>query len=110
VVLVRLGGADRAGQVLIENDIGYSYAMLGDYQRALTYCERSLAGLQELGEHDAADAVLDSLGYIHHRLGDHEKAIACYQRSVELCRERAGRSRGRDWLVTAQPAVASLRM
>jgi DNA-binding SARP family transcriptional activator/tetratricopeptide (TPR) repeat protein len=82
---------DRAGQMMIQNDIGYSYALLGNYERALTYCERSLAGLQELGQHGAMDAVLDSLGYIHHRLGNHEKAVTCYKRSIELCRSRADR-------------------
>jgi DNA-binding SARP family transcriptional activator len=81
----------RMGQVIILNDIGYSYAMLGDYHRALLYCERALAGVQELGEPGCEEPVWDSLGYIHHQLGHHEQAIACYERSIELCRERADR-------------------
>src|SRR5204863_263706 len=84
----------RVGQVIILNDIGYSYAMLGDYHRALLYCERALAGVQELGEPGSEEPVWDSLGYIHHQLGHHEQAITCYERSIELCRERADRPGG----------------
>jgi tetratricopeptide (TPR) repeat protein len=81
----------RLGQVIILNDIGYSYAMLGDYHRALLYCERALAGVQELGEPGSEEPIWDSLGYIHHQLGHHDHAITCYERSIGLCRERADR-------------------
>jgi tetratricopeptide (TPR) repeat protein len=88
--LYRAAGNQRA-QVLILNDIGYSYALLGDYEQALTCCERALAAGEEFGDLDWVKATLDSLGYIHHRLGHHQQAISYYERSIELCRELADR-------------------
>jgi DNA-binding SARP family transcriptional activator/tetratricopeptide (TPR) repeat protein len=73
------------------NDIGYSHALLGNYQQAITYCERALAATRELAERDGEAATWDSLGYIHHQLGNHLRAITCYERSVDLCRELADR-------------------
>ena len=82
----------QAGQARVLNNIGYSYALLGNYAEALTYCERSLDGIRALGERSWDDfATWDSLGYIHQHLGNHQQAITCYQRAVDLCRERADR-------------------
>ena len=41
--------AHRAGQAWVLNNIGYSHAQLGNYQQAITYCERALVATQELG-------------------------------------------------------------
>jgi tetratricopeptide (TPR) repeat protein len=78
-----------AGQAIVLNDIGYSYAMLGEYEHALDYCQRSLAAVGEFGERGWEEATWDSLGYIYHQLGNYAEAIACYERSVDLCRELA---------------------
>jgi len=80
-----------AGQAIVLNDIGYSYAMLGEYEQALDYCQRSLAAVGEFGERSWEEATWDSLGYIYHQLGNYAEAIACYERSVDLCRELADR-------------------
>ena len=73
------------------NDLGYTFARLGDYQQALSCCEQALAAIRELGARNWENAVWDSLGYIHHRLGNHQRAIACYRRSIDLSRELADR-------------------
>ena len=82
---------DQMLEVMSLNDVGYSYALLGNYRPAITYCERALAGSQEAGERNWESAALDSLGYIHHQLGHHQHAITCYERSLALCRELADR-------------------
>jgi len=82
---------DRTLEVMSLNDVGYSHAMLGNYQEAIVYCERALAGSREAGERNWESATWDSLGYIHHQLGGHQRAVACYERSLELCRELADR-------------------
>jgi DNA-binding SARP family transcriptional activator/tetratricopeptide (TPR) repeat protein len=89
----------RAGQAWILNNIGFSHALLGDYQQAITYCHRALAGVQELGEHNWEAATWHSLGYIHHRLGNHQQAINCYQRSLSFCQQLADRYNEADTLV-----------
>jgi DNA-binding SARP family transcriptional activator/Tfp pilus assembly protein PilF len=80
---------DLALEVTSLNDVGYSHALLGNYQLAISYCERSLAGSQEAGERNWESAAWDSLGYIQHQLGQHRQAISCYERSLELDRELA---------------------
>ncbi len=83
--------AHRAGQAWVLNNIGYSHALLGNYQQAITYCERALAATRELGERNWEAATWDSLGYIHHRLRNHQQALTSYERSLDLCRELADR-------------------
>jgi DNA-binding SARP family transcriptional activator/tetratricopeptide (TPR) repeat protein len=82
---------NQSHQLMALNDIGYTHAMLGDYQQALGYCERALAASQELGERHWEFAIWHSLGYIHHQLGSHQRAISCYQQSLDLCRQDADR-------------------
>ena len=93
-----LGAAGHAGQAMILNDIGYCHARLGQYQQALSYCERALAAIREVGERHWEAATWDSLGLIHHGLGNCQRAIACYQRSVDLWRELADRFNEADTL------------
>jgi DNA-binding SARP family transcriptional activator/tetratricopeptide (TPR) repeat protein len=90
--------ADHPGQALMLNHVGYSHALLGNYQQALTYCEQALAAARELGERNWEAATWDSLGYIHQQLGDHQQAITCYERSLDLYRERADRYNQADTL------------
>ena len=78
-----------AGQVWVRNNIGYSHALLGNYQQAITYCQRALAGVQELGERCWEAATWHSLGYLHHQLGSHQKAVSFYERSLAIRRELA---------------------
>ena len=88
--LYRAAGDERA-QLLVLNDVGYAHALLGDYEQALSCCERALAAGEEFGEDDWVKATLHSLGYIHHRLGHYEPALAYYDRSIEYCRVLADR-------------------
>jgi DNA-binding SARP family transcriptional activator/tetratricopeptide (TPR) repeat protein len=84
--LYRAAG-DRAGQALTLNNIGYSHALLGDYQQALIHCEQALAASRDLAEHPWESATLDSLGHIHHQLGNYQQAATCYERSALVSQE-----------------------
>ncbi|HET7017796.1 MAG TPA: tetratricopeptide repeat protein [Streptosporangiaceae bacterium] len=79
--------ADSNMQVGTLNNIGYSYALLGDYQQALEYCERAVAGARDLGERNWESYAAGSLGFIHHQLGDYPQAADWYERAAVLCRE-----------------------
>jgi tetratricopeptide (TPR) repeat protein len=83
--------ADHPAQAMVLNDIGWTYALLGNYPQARAFCEQALAVIGELGASNWENAVWDSLGYIHHQFGDHQQAITCYQRSLDLSRELADR-------------------
>jgi DNA-binding SARP family transcriptional activator/tetratricopeptide (TPR) repeat protein len=86
-------------QILALNNVGYAHALLGNYEQAMSCCERALAAGQEFGEDDWVKATLHSLGFIHHRLGDHRQAIAYYERSLELCRQLGDRYDEAEFLV-----------
>jgi tetratricopeptide (TPR) repeat protein len=79
--------ADANAQVGVLNNIGYSYALLGDYRQALDFCERAVAGARDLGERNWESYAAGSLGYIHHQLGDYPQAADWYERAAVLCRE-----------------------
>lgn len=71
------------------NDIGYCHALAGDYQQAISYCERALPAVQELGDVSMESNTWHSLGHIYHQLGSHQRAIACYERSAAMSRDLA---------------------
>ena len=86
------------GQVWVRNNIGYSHALLGNHQQAITYCQRALAGIQEIGERCWEAATWHSLGYIRHQLGNYQQAVSCHERSLDICRELADRYNEADTL------------
>jgi tetratricopeptide (TPR) repeat protein len=69
------------------NDIGYSHALAGDYQQAISYCERALPAIQGLGDVSMESNTWHSLGHIYHQLGSCQHAIDCYERSAALSRD-----------------------
>jgi tetratricopeptide (TPR) repeat protein len=71
------------------NDIGYCHALAGDYQQAISYCERALPAVQELGDASMESNTWHSLGHIYHQLGSYQRAIDCYERSAALSRDLA---------------------
>src|SRR5215469_12786497 len=77
-------GDHQAGQTLALQAIGHAHALLGNYDEAITYCERSLSMMRRVEEPRGESAVWDSLGYIHHHRGDFRQAIACYERAIDL--------------------------
>jgi DNA-binding SARP family transcriptional activator/tetratricopeptide (TPR) repeat protein len=95
--LYRAGG-HQAMEPTALNDVGYCHGLLGNYQRAMAYCQQALVANQELGERSGESATWDSLGYIHHQLGDYQQAVTCYERSLDLCRELADQYNEADTL------------
>jgi tetratricopeptide (TPR) repeat protein len=69
------------------NTIGWLYAQLGDFKRALAHCRPGLAACRDLGDRDGEAASWDSLGYVHHRLGEYAQAAACYEQALQLSRD-----------------------
>jgi tetratricopeptide (TPR) repeat protein len=84
--LYRVAG-HRGGEGRALNAVGWSYAVLGDYRRALAHCEQAVALLHDLGDRAGEADAWDSLGYAHHHLGHHAEAVACYLRAVDPYRD-----------------------
>jgi tetratricopeptide (TPR) repeat protein len=81
--LLRAAG-HRHVQAAMLNNIGYSWARLGDYEQALAFCRQALDLARELGDRQAEAHTWDSLGYAHHHLGHYAKAARCYQQAIVL--------------------------
>jgi len=88
----------RAGQALALQDIGHTYALLGNYEEAIAHCERALAMMREMDASAWEGAIWDTLGYTHHRRGDYEQAVVCYERALDLAREFSDRFNEADTL------------
>ena len=76
---------DRAGRAL--NSVGFTQALLGDYDQARANCTAALA-LSRRHRHRALEATtLDSLGFIAHHTGEHSRALHYYRRALTLYRK-----------------------
>ena len=95
---LHMAAGDKRSQASTLNDVGYLYALNGDYELALEYCEPALAELQEFDDQGAEACAWHSLGFIYQGLRSHQRAIACYVRSLELTRELADRFNEADTL------------
>jgi tetratricopeptide (TPR) repeat protein len=82
---------NRPGEAEALGDIGWCYALLGEYDNAIASCRQALAMQQELGHAESETATWDSLGFIYQQTGDHEQAITCYERAIGLCRRLGDR-------------------
>ena len=80
-----LGPAGRPDlRALALNNIGYCFALTGDYEQTLIWCEQARDLYQELGAHCGEAEAWDSIAYAHQRLGHYAQAIDCYQRVQQL--------------------------
>jgi tetratricopeptide (TPR) repeat protein len=69
----------------LENGVGWLYAHLGQYDQALTHCQRALGLHGESGHRGGAADTLDSLGFVYLKLGDTVQAKLHYTRAVDRC-------------------------
>jgi predicted ATPase/DNA-binding CsgD family transcriptional regulator len=84
--LVLLGEAgDQPGLGLIYNSIGERARLSGDYARARSAYERSLAIAERTGDARRQYYVLYNLAFVAQREGDHREAIRTIRRSLVLC-------------------------
>jgi tetratricopeptide (TPR) repeat protein len=75
----------RIGEAWALNNLGFFAALtLGDYARALDYCQQALVVHQELGDAQGEANAWDSIAFAHAHLGHYDEAIAGYERSAEM--------------------------
>ena len=80
--------------------MGWFYAQLGDYAKALVCCQQALDLQREIGDHIGLAETYDSLGYAHRHLGHQKEATSCYERAVDLYGELGDRYSEADTLVS----------
>jgi tetratricopeptide (TPR) repeat protein len=67
--------------------LGISARAVGDLSRAVEHCNRALDLHSRIGEHRAANRVLNNLGDVHYAAGRKREATALQQRCLERARE-----------------------
>jgi tetratricopeptide (TPR) repeat protein len=75
---------DQAGQAASLNSVGWCHALLGDHQRAWTFCQQALAIYHEIGNRYGLAATWDGLAYAEYRLGRLRDAATCYEHVISL--------------------------
>lgn len=106
---VTCAAGDLAGQAAALNAIGWCQLQLGDFEAAMTSCQRALGLHRRLGDRRSQAADLDSIGYAQLRLGRPAQAITCCGLAAELNRDlgdRAGESEALIHLGDAQQAAS----
>src|SRR5262249_17572365 len=81
------------------NTVGWSHALLGHHQEALSYCQQALRRFQELGDSSGQADAWDSFGYTHYHLGHHAQALTCYQHALDRYRDHGDRYLEADTLI-----------
>jgi tetratricopeptide (TPR) repeat protein len=59
--------------------MAWSNSLLGNYEQALTYCQKALQLLGEHGDRSERGAIQHTIGYAHHHLGEYVAAVAFYR-------------------------------
>ena len=75
------------GEETILGNIGLAYNQLGDYNKAISYQERSLQLAREIGNRGGEVVALNNLGLIYSSQGNYQQAIFYYQQSLTWKRE-----------------------
>ncbi len=76
--------ANAAGEANTLNNIGLTYAEMGDTDRALDYFNQALAIYQSLGQKRGQADSLDNLGYAQYLLGAYDEALPRYEQALAL--------------------------
>ena len=71
----------------ILHHLGVTYYLLRDYEKALSYCGRSLKIREEVGDTKGIAATLRNIGNVYCEKGDYEKALFYYEKSLEIEKE-----------------------
>ena len=87
-----------AGEAGVLGNVAWFHAVLGDYQRARTFCEQSLALIAKVGSCDFECQIWDTLGYIELHLDNFAQAAAHFEFALGLCRGYGFRSDEAEFL------------
>ncbi len=77
----------------IYDQLCIAYRTLGEYQKALDYCQKSLETAQQIGDRYREAQSLGNLGIINNYLEEYKQAINYYQQSLEIAQEIGDRHR-----------------
>ncbi|HEY67727.1 MAG TPA: tetratricopeptide repeat protein [Thermoflexia bacterium] len=75
---------DRTVIADLYDTLGFTYRILGEYDRAAAYHRDSLALREQLGDQAGIAKTCNNLAIVSWRQGDYEQAIAYYQRSLAI--------------------------
>jgi tetratricopeptide (TPR) repeat protein len=79
-------------------NLGTAYSNVGEYRKAIQYCEKALAIDKEIGDRRNEGVWLGNLGLAYSALGQVEKAIQYYEKALAIDKEIGDRRGEGTWL------------
>ena len=87
---------NRAGEGIASGNLGNTYQIFGDFQRAIEYHEKHLSDAKDVGNRDGEGRAYCNLGNAYHSLGDFQRAIEYHEKHLSIAKDvgnRAGEGR-----------------
>ncbi len=84
-----VAGEDCKEEALALNCLGLAVMYMGQFERALESCERSLEIYDKMGDNEGIANSLNTIGFIHFEKGEYRRALEFHKRSLEM-REKIG--------------------
>ena len=75
---------DRRDEAWCLNELGYTYRLSGDNEKALAYYEQSLFIRRELGDRKGEGETLNNMAVIYRRQCEYGQALQTYQQSLSI--------------------------
>ncbi len=72
------------GTAAVDNNLGMVYAKLGEYSKAVDYCERALTIFRKLGDTENEFNTLTGLGNIYKGCRQYAKAVEHYEKALAI--------------------------
>ncbi|XP_078697122.1 uncharacterized protein LOC144925091 [Branchiostoma floridae x Branchiostoma belcheri] len=96
---------DTDQKMYLLSDLGNAWSGIGDYQKAISYCEQALQMHRGVYGHITAHpniaTSLNNLGLTWQKLGDHRKAISYLEQALQMKRSIYGQSKAHPDIATA---------
>lgn len=79
--------ADRRGEALACQDLGFAYTRFGRVDEAITAVRRALRIWREIGDRRGEPRALKYLGFAYFEQNRMDEAITCHQQALAICRD-----------------------
>jgi CHAT domain-containing protein/Tfp pilus assembly protein PilF len=77
---------DRQGEGTALHRLGYTYYLLGEYQKALDYYNRAIPVQRDVGDRSGEGAALNGIGMVYYALGDRRKPLDYFNQALLIKR------------------------
>jgi tetratricopeptide (TPR) repeat protein len=78
---------NQLGIVTLLNNIGWTYKLVNDHKKAVTFFSQAMEISQRIGSKNAIATIVGNLGMVYHDMAEYEKALSHFQKALDINRE-----------------------